>query len=67
MRMIVYLSAVITCLAMAGTAMAEEGCGQPGRCADCGCKARCRKVSCQIICDYEEVEIKCWDVKCEEY
>lgn len=42
-------------------------CGQPSCCAACGCHKPCRQVCCQIICDYEEVEIKCWDVKCEDY
>ncbi len=68
MRMIVYLSAMTACLAMAVPALAGGDCGgEPSCCADCGCKAPCRKVCCQIVCDYEEVEVKCWDVKCEEY
>lgn len=67
MRTIVLLLATTACLAMAVPAFADDGCGAPNCCAHCGCKAPCRQVRCQIICDYTEVEIKCWDVKCEDY
>jgi len=77
MRTTVSLMAATLCLAMALPASAAgtrgagcgvgQNCGAPSCCADCGCNQHCRKVTCQIICDYEEVEIKCWDCKCEDF
>ncbi len=73
MRIIALLLAMTACLAMAvpslaGGASAAGPClGTSGSCGGCGCHAPCKQVTCQIICDYEEVKIKCWDVKCEDY
>ena len=36
-----------------------------GGCHRCGCEG-CQKV-CRLVCDEKELEVNCWDSKCEEF
>jgi hypothetical protein len=64
MKMIYRLGIVamaVAVLVMAASMLRAGGTG----CARCGC-AECGKV-CRLVCEEKELEVNCWDSKCEEF
>lgn len=57
---------VILVLALAVLAMAASAARAAAGCCDrCGCEG-CQRV-CRLVCDERELEVNCWDSRCEEF
>jgi hypothetical protein len=59
-RMTIVLMTLAVLMMAASTLRAGAGC-----CVRCGCTG-CQKV-CRLVCDEKELEVNCWDSKCEEF
>jgi hypothetical protein len=59
-RLVIVLMALAVLVMAASTLRAGAG-----GCDRCGCEG-CQKV-CRLVCDEKELEINCWDSKCEEF
>ena len=63
MKIIYRIAIVLMALAvlvMAASSLRAATCCQ--RCGDAGCQKVCR-----LVCDEKELEVNCWDSKCEEF